>query len=71
MATSSAQRTLQHVAKDGSEQEMRKFLSDRSHLKVNELAHMLGTPLHIALEYNRDLGVAKVQPTLTNRCIQN
>jgi hypothetical protein len=72
MATSSEQRTIRHVGGDGSEEEMRKFLSDRSHVKVNH-AEILGKPppLHIALEDNRDLGVAKVQPTLRNTCIQN
>jgi hypothetical protein len=71
MATSSAQRTLQDVAKDGSEEEMRKFLSDRSHVKVNDANIFRITPLHAALQWNRDMGVAKVQPTLTNTCIQN
>jgi hypothetical protein len=71
MATSSEQRTLWDVAKYGSEEEMRKFLSDRSQVKVNELDRLQLTPLHGALQFNRDMGVAKVQPTLTNTCIQN
>jgi hypothetical protein len=71
MATSSEQRTLWDVAQNGSEEEMRKFLSDRSQVKVNELGFEFGTPLHAALECNRDMGVAKVQPTLSNTCIQN
>jgi hypothetical protein len=71
MATSSEQRPLWYVAQNGSEEEMRKFLSDRSQVKVNELGDKFGTPLHGALEWNRDMGVAKVQPTLSNTCIQN
>jgi hypothetical protein len=71
MATSNAQRILQEVAKDGSEEEMRKFLSDRSHVEVNDPKIFGIPPLHIALAWNRDIGVAKVQPTLTNTCIQN
>ncbi|CAM6038727.1 unnamed protein product [Sphagnum compactum] len=59
MTTSSAQRTLWDVAAFDSEEEMRKFLSDRSHVKVNELGDKFGTPLHAALEYNRNMGVAK------------
>jgi hypothetical protein len=71
MATTSEQRTLWDVAADGSEEEMRKFLSDRSQVKVNEVGIFKFTPLHAALQWNRDMGVAKVQPTLTNTCIQN
>jgi hypothetical protein len=71
MATSSEKRTLWDVAQRGSEEEMRKFLSDRSHVKVNELGAHNGTPLHAAVEYNQHMGVAKVQPTLSNTCIQN
>jgi hypothetical protein len=71
MATSSEQRTIRDVARDGNEEEMRKFLSDRSHVKVNDV-ELFGMPtLHTALEDNRDMGVAKVQPTLTNTYIQN
>jgi len=71
MATSSEQWKLWDVAKNGSEEEMRKFLSDRSQAKVNDLAHKFGAPLHRSIMYNRDMGVAKVQPTLNNTCIQN
>jgi hypothetical protein len=71
MATSSEQRTLWDVARDGSEEEMRKFLSDRSQVNVKEVDILDGTPLHAAVEWNSDMGVAKVQPTLTNTCIQN
>jgi len=71
MATSSEKRTLWDVAQRGSEEEMRKFLSDRSHVKVND-AKILGLPIfHAVLEFNPHMGVAKVQPTLTNTCIQN
>ncbi|CAK9264898.1 unnamed protein product [Sphagnum jensenii] len=59
MATSSEQRTLWDVAADGSEEEMRKFLSDRSQVKVNEVGILKFTALHAALELNRDMGVAK------------
>jgi hypothetical protein len=71
MATSSEQRILWDLAADGSEEEMRKFLSDRSHVKVNELGAHTGTPLHAAVVYNQDMGVAKVQPKLSNTYIQN
>jgi hypothetical protein len=71
MATSSEQRTIRDVARDGSEEEMRKFLSDRSHVKVNDAEDFAFPTLHRALEHNRDMGVAKVQPTLSNTCIQN
>jgi hypothetical protein len=71
MATSSEQWTLWDVAQNGSGEEMRKFLSDRSQVKVNELGDHSGTPLHGALQWNRDMRVAKVQPTLSNTCIQN
>jgi hypothetical protein len=71
MASSSEQRTLWDVARDGNEEEMRKFLSDRSQVKVNEVHSLEFTPLHAALQWNRDMGVAKVQPTLTNTYIQN
>jgi hypothetical protein len=71
MATSSEQRTLWHIAREGSEEEMRMFLFDRSQVKVNEVGIFEFTPLHAALQWNRDMGVAKVQPTLTNTCIQN
>jgi hypothetical protein len=71
MATSSEQRTIRDVARDGSEEEMRKILSDRSHVKVNDAENFAIPTLHTALEENRDMGVAKVQPTLSNTCIQN
>jgi hypothetical protein len=71
MATSSEERTIWDIAEDGSEEEMRKFLSDRSHVKVNDVGAFAFPPLHKALEKNRDMGVAKVQPTLSNTCIQN
>jgi hypothetical protein len=74
MATSSEERRirdLRDVAEDGSEEEMLKFLSDRSHVKVNEVDIWMFTHLHAALQWNRDMGVAKVQPTLTNTCIEN
>jgi hypothetical protein len=71
MATSSEQRTIRHVAIDGSEEEMRKRLSDRSHVKVNNAENFVIPTLHKALEDNRDMGFAKVQPTLSNTCIQN
>ncbi|CAM6038729.1 unnamed protein product [Sphagnum compactum] len=62
MTTSSAVRTIWEVAAFDSEEEMRKFLLDRWHVMVNdltELASALGTPLHAALQWNRDMGVAK------------
>jgi hypothetical protein len=71
MATSSEQRTLWDVAEDGSEEEMRKFLSDRSQVKVNDTEILPAPAFRTALEHNPDMGVAKVQPTLTNTCIQN
>jgi hypothetical protein len=71
MATSSEQRTLWDVAKYGSEEEMRKFLSDRSHVKVNDTEIHPMSAFTKALDNNPDMGVAKVQPTLTNTCIQN
>jgi hypothetical protein len=72
MATSSEERTIRDIAEDGSEEEMRKFLSDRSHVKVNDREDFDIPTLHKALEDNPDMGVAKViQPTLRNTCIQN
>jgi hypothetical protein len=71
MATSSERRRLWDVAEYGSEEEMRKFLSDRSHVKVNDTEILPAPAFCRALEHNPDMGVAKVQPTLTNTCIQN
>ncbi|CAN5962271.1 unnamed protein product [Sphagnum jensenii] len=59
MATSSEQRTLWDVAEDGSEEEMRKFLSDRSQVKVNDTEILPAPAFRTALEHNPDMGVAK------------
>jgi hypothetical protein len=55
-----AQKKLWNIAFSGSEDEMRNLLLNRSNVDVNEYKRN-ECPLHKAIRYNQDTGVAKVQ----------
>jgi hypothetical protein len=61
-SSSMAQKKLWNIAFSGSEDEMRNLLLNRSSVNVNEeKGRGRERPLHKAIQYNQDTGVAKVQ----------
>jgi hypothetical protein len=68
-----AQKKLWNIAFSGSEDEMRNLLLNRSNVNVNDGKGLLRDyhrPLHKAIQYNQDTGVAKVQSIpLNDFCI--
>ncbi|CAK9855686.1 unnamed protein product, partial [Sphagnum jensenii] len=53
-----AQKKLRNIAFSGTEDEMRNLLSNRSNVDVNDPKRG-ESPLHKAIQHNRDMGVAK------------